>query len=59
MLETNEVEENSAVGGNFLRSDNTELIESEDWAVVFSVAIDKRFYFFEKNDHHPCRGGQI
>jgi hypothetical protein len=46
MLETNALEENSAVGGNFLRSDNTELIESEDWAVVFSVAIDKRFYFF-------------
>jgi hypothetical protein len=46
MLETNALEANSAGGGNFLRSDKTELIDSEDWAVVFSVAIDKRFYFF-------------
>ena len=53
MLETNALEENSADGGNFLRSDNTELIESEDWAVVFSVAIDRRFYFLKKNDNHP------
>jgi hypothetical protein len=40
MLDTFAWDENSAVGGNFLRSDNTELMESEDWAVVFSVAID-------------------
>jgi hypothetical protein len=41
MLEMCAEEENSAVGGNFLRSESTELIDSEVWPVVCSVAIGK------------------
>jgi len=43
MLEMCALEENDAGGGNFLFSERTELIDSEDWPVVFSVsvAIDK------------------
>jgi hypothetical protein len=41
MLETCDLEENAAVGGNFLRSERTELIDSEGWLVVCSVAIGK------------------
>jgi hypothetical protein len=41
MLETCAAEENSGFGGNFLRSERTELIDSEDWPVVCSVAIGK------------------
>ncbi|MCE1274485.1 MAG: hypothetical protein LWW75_08185 [Chlorobiales bacterium] len=45
MLDTYALEEKSAVGGNFRLSDNTELIDSLGWAVVFSVAIDKTVLF--------------
>ncbi|AAM72876.1 hypothetical protein CT1651 [Chlorobaculum tepidum TLS] len=39
MLEMCDWEENASGGGNFLRSERTELIDSEDWPFVCSVAI--------------------
>jgi hypothetical protein len=58
MLATKACDENSSVGGNFLLSERTELIDSFGWAVVFSVAIDKTgFVFSEKKDLSPLQWG--
>jgi hypothetical protein len=58
MLETWALDAKSAAGGNFLRSDMTELIESEGWALVFSVAIDTQFDFLKKKHPPPKVGGE-
>ena len=53
MLEMCDFDENSAAGGNFLRSERTELIDSEGWPVVCSVAICKNGFVIEKKPVTP------
>jgi hypothetical protein len=55
MLEMCALEENASDGGNFLRSERTELIDSEDWPVVCSVAIGKTVLYLKKACR-PLRG---